>query len=418
MNRQCTRGRLGVMLAASALLVACAVQPHKPPPQPATVITHPQPPPPTVAPLAPPPSAGQPWGSLVASFVMDDCNDSPLVHDELAVYTRSPAHLEDLLRHALPLMMYVQKRLAASGIPGEFVMLPMLESSYDVSEPSRYGDPAGMWQLMPHTARRHGLAINRDYDGRLDPVAATGAAIAMLKTFDQQFGDWRLADLAFNAGSGAVADALHGHKNFGDSAIPDIGLSAISRKHLAKLMALSCILREPQRFHVELPQPTAADRLQAIDVPKGLKLRAIADMAEIPESDLRALNAGYRGSRVPAHSPGKLLLPEAAVSTLAGALNVDTFEPVARVDAHDQDADSNSGVHVPGESDPPPQAATDPAKRTDTGHPHVVRKGETLWSIAHRYHVTIGELKHWNHLSSEDIRPGEQLRVHGAKAAH
>lgn len=417
MSKQRTPVRLALMLAASALLAACAVEPHKPPPKPATVITHPQPPPPTVAPLAPTPSPGQPWASLVASFVMHDCNDSPLVHDKLAVYTRSPAHFEDMLRHALPLMMYVQKRLAASGIPGEFVMLPMLESSYNVSEPSRRGDPAGMWQLMPHSARRYGLAIARDYDGRLDPVASTGAAIAMLKAFDQQFGDWRVADLAYNAGSGAVADALHGHKNLGDSAIPDIGLSAISRKHLAKLMALSCIIREPQRFHVELPQPTAADRLQAIDVPKGLKLRAIADMADVSESALRVLNAGYRGSRIPAHSPGKLLLPAAAANTLASALAVNASQPVAQADAHDQEADSNGAARIPERSDPP-QAATDPAKRADAAHSHVVRKGETLWSIAHRYHVTIGELKRWNDLSGEDIRPGEKLRVHGAKAAH
>jgi membrane-bound lytic murein transglycosylase D len=295
--------------------------------------------------------------------------------------------------------------------------LPMLESSYNVSEPGRRGDPAGMWQLMPHTARRHGLAINRDYDGRLDPVASTGVAIAMLKAFDQQFGNWRLADLAYNAGSGAVADALHGHKDPGDSAIPDIGLSAISRKHLAKLMALSCIIREPQRFHVELPQPTAADRLQAIDVPKGLKLRAIADKADVPESDLRALNAGYRGSRIPAHSPGKLLLPATAADALAAALDVDTSEPVAQADAHDQGADSNDGVRMPGGSDPP-HAAADSGTHANTGYSHVVRKGETLWSIADRYHVTIGDLKRWNHLSGDDIRPGEQLRVRGAKAGH
>ena len=416
MSKQRTWVRVGVVLAVSALLAACAVEPHKPAPKPATVITHPQPPPPSVAPPAPAPAAGEPWASLVASFVMDDCNDSPLVHDKIRLYTRSPAHFEDMLRQALPLMMYVQKRLAASGIPGEFVMLPMLESSYNISEPSRRGDPAGMWQLMPHTARRHGLAINRNYDGRLDPVASTGAAIAMLKAFDQQFGNWRLADLAYNAGSGAVADALHSHKDPGDSAIPDIGLSAISRKHLAKLMALSCIIREPQRFHVQLPQPTATDRLQAIDVPKGLTLRTIAGMADVPESDLRALNAGYRGSRIPAHSPGKLLLPATAAKALAEALDANASGAVAQADARDRDA-TPGGARTAEESDPP-RAADDSGTRADTGHSHVVRKGETLGSIARRYHVTIGELKRWNRLSGEDIRPGEELRVGSPKAGH
>jgi LysM repeat protein len=57
--------------------------------------------------------------------------------------------------------------------------------------------------------------------------------------------------------------------------------------------------------------------------------------------------------------------------------------------------------------------STDSAAPARQQHRHVVRKGETLWSIAHRYHVTVGDLKRWNHLSGDDIRPGEELRVRG-----
>ena len=56
----------------------------------------------------------------------------------------------------------------------------------------------------------------------------------------------------------------------------------------------------------------------------------------------------------------------------------------------------------------PPSHGTDPAKPQ---REHVVREGETLWSIAHRYRVTIAELRRWNHLDSDSIRPGEALRV-------
>ncbi|MGH8216382.1 MAG: transglycosylase SLT domain-containing protein [Rhodanobacteraceae bacterium] len=402
--------RLALMLAASALLAACAIEPHKPPPKPATVIPHPEPPSTTVAPLAPAPSRKQMWTSLTASFVMDDCNDSSLVRAKLATYTRSPEHFERMLRQSLPMMMYVKEQLHAAGIPGEFVMLPMLESSYNPSEPSRRGDPAGMWQLMPHTARRHGITINHDYDGRLDPVASTRVAVKMLKAFDQRFGDWRLADLAYNAGSGALAKALHGHPDPGGGAIPDIRISSTSRKHLAKLMALSCILRQPQRFHVQLPDPAPADHLQVLQVPKRLRLSAAARMAGMPESKLRSLNPGYLGSRIPEHSPGKLLLPAPAADALTAALASDaSSESVAQVDTREQDAGHGSNLRLPVEPNPPPHA-TDPAK---PHREHVVRKGETLWSIAHRYHITIADLKRWNHLGGADIRTGEELRVGG-----
>lgn len=405
---------LSLAFAATALLAACAVEQPKPSPKPATVIAHPEPAPTTVAPLEQTGAANQTWASLTASFTMNDCNDSPPVRAELAVYTRSPAHFEQMLQQALPMMLYVQKQLHAAGIPGEFVMLPMLESSYNASEPSHRGDPAGMWQLMPDTARRHGLTIDRGYDGRLDPVASTRVAIEMLKAFDQQFGDWRLADLAYNAGAGAIATALQGHRNLGDGAIPDLPVSATSRKHLGKLMALSCTIRDPQRFHVHLPDPTQADRLKVAQVPEGLTLRAIAGMANVSESKLQALNPGYLGSRIPKHSPGKLLLPASAANALAAALASNAPGSVAEVDSPEQDTDAGDGPHLP----------VEPATRSHNADPakpqqeHVVRQGETLWSIAHRYHVTIGELKRWNHLNGGDIRPGEELRVRSAIAGH
>lgn len=406
-------GRILMTLAASALLAACASQPAKPPPQPATVIAQPESPPNALTPLA----AVQPevwsWTSLTSSFAMDDCGKSALVRTREAMFTRSPAHFEQLLKQSLPLMMYVHKQLQAAGIPGEFVMLPMLESSYSPHEPSRHGDAAGMWQFMPRTASRHGLMVDRQYDGRLDPVASTRAAIRMLSAFDKQFGDWRLVDMAYNAGPGAVARGLRGSVDLGDDVIPDFPISNTTRNHLAKLMALACIIREPERFRVELPQPSAADALATITVPAGTQLTAAADMAEIPETELRALNPGYRGASVPANSPRTLLLPASAVESLAAALTVDTSESVAQVDVTQRGFGPNASLPLPAEPTPPPSdAVTTPSTPAHTQR-HRVRKGEDLWSIARRYHTSVAKLKRWNQLHDNTVHPGEMLRIPG-----
>jgi membrane-bound lytic murein transglycosylase D len=402
-------------LAVCAILAACAAEPVKPPPKPAVVIAHPEPPPTTLAPIAHGLAPGEPWTSLTASFTMHDCADSPLIRANAAMYTRSPARFEQRLKDALPLMMYVQKQLRAAGIPGEFAMLPMLESSYRPAEPSHRGDPGGMWQMMPNTGRRHGLVVNHDYDGLRDPVASTRAAIRMLKRLDRQFGDWRLVDMAYNAGPHAVVNALRSHPDAADDAIPDIPVSHTTRTHLARLMALSCILRDPDRFHVELPRPSPEDELQAIEVPADTHLRSAAEMAEISESVLRRLNPGYRGERIPDSSPRTLLLPADAAQSLAAALAVSGSEPVAQVDTHEPNADPGDRLPLPGESArasedtpiPTPSASSPQARR------HRVRKGETLWSIAHRYHVSVADLKRWNDLSDDTLQPGEMLRVQG-----
>lgn len=42
---------------------------------------------------------------------------------------------------------------------------------------------------------------------------------------------------------------------------------------------------------------------------------------------------------------------------------------------------------------------------------HKVIAGDTLWAIGHRYHVAAAQLKTWNGLKSDTIRPGQVLRL-------
>jgi membrane-bound lytic murein transglycosylase D len=407
--------RISLTLLASAVLAACAMQPPRPLPAPAVITPLPAVAPPVGAvpvPKLPSKPVTQPWASIAASDVMHDCADAPLIRANAARYARSPAHFEQLLRQSLPLIIYVQKELRASGIPGEFAMLPMLESSYRASEPSHRGDAAGMWQFMPATARRHGITINRQYDGRLDPVASTQAAITMLKSLEQQFGDWRLVDMSYNAGPYAIMAALRDHPDLGSQAIPNIPVSAASRNHLAKLMALNCIVRDPVRFAVKLPQPAHDNELSTIKVPSGSRISNIADMAEISESTLRKLNPGYHSTRIPADSPRTLLLPADAAQTLLTALTVNASESVAQVDTNAPQTGAAGSIPLPAEPTAPDQGSTSgptPASPTK----YRVRGGETLWSIAHRFHVSVSDLKRWNHLQDNTVRSGEELRLHG-----
>jgi soluble lytic murein transglycosylase-like protein len=71
------------------------------------------------------------------------------------------------------------------------------ESGYNPAAVSPKG-AAGLMQLMPSTARRHGV---RD---RFDPGENIRAGVRYLKALREAFGDDRLALAAYNAGEGAV----------------------------------------------------------------------------------------------------------------------------------------------------------------------------------------------------------------------
>jgi LysM repeat protein len=54
---------------------------------------------------------------------------------------------------------------------------------------------------------------------------------------------------------------------------------------------------------------------------------------------------------------------------------------------------------------------TKPNKTPTAGTMHVVAKGETLWSIARKYNISVEELRKLNNLENNSIAVGQRLRV-------
>ena len=93
-------------------------------------------------------------------------------------------------------------------MPAELALLPIVESAFDPFAYS-HGRAAGLWQIIPGTGKRLGLAQNWWFDGRRDVLESTRAALDYLQQLHQQFdGDWLLAVAGYNSGEGNVARAL------------------------------------------------------------------------------------------------------------------------------------------------------------------------------------------------------------------
>lgn len=387
-------------ITAAALLAACAAQPSRQTPA-SVAIAAPHAPAPIVHELPPPPPPDV-WTQLRASFALDDCNADPRVLTWAHRYTGNPERFEDQVREALPLLTYVADAAERAGVPGEFVMLPWVESTYDAGEPAHHNDPAGMWQIVPVTARTLGLVINSDYDGRLDPAAATPAVMSMLKGYGEEWHDWRLADMAFNAGEYKMQRVIDAHGETASSKPMRLPVGATTRDHLAKLMALACIVRDPARFDVDLPNPTDADKLALVALPKPIDLASAAHMANFSVSQLRDLNPAYRGGRMSTDVPYHLLLPQANAATLVAALGSNTADNVATTDP------AMSTVKADAIE---PVIASAAVTRHHHRSRHKVLRGESLRIIAARYHIDARSLRAWNGLSGDSLRPGQMLLV-------
>ena len=107
----------------------------------------------------------------------------------------------------------------AQKIPPELVWMADVESGFDRRALSPAG-AAGLFQLMPATAKRFGLSL-WPRDQRYQPEPSATASAKYLKFLHDRFKDWRLALAAYNAGEGTVQKLLDRYKTDNYDAIAE-----------------------------------------------------------------------------------------------------------------------------------------------------------------------------------------------------
>jgi membrane-bound lytic murein transglycosylase D len=137
------------------------------------------------------------------------------VHFVSKFMRRESEELTGVRLHAAASFQTIEKVFSRYGIPAELKYLAVIESYLNNNATSRVG-AKGMWQLMPQTAREHGLKVTRRIDERTNTYKSTVAAAKYIKELYAQFGDWLLVVAAYNSGPGAILKAIHhsGSHNF------------------------------------------------------------------------------------------------------------------------------------------------------------------------------------------------------------
>ena len=113
----------------------------------------------------------------------------------------------------------LKRIFAAEKVPPELVWLAEVESSFDRRARSPMG-AAGLFQLMPDTAKRFGLSL-WPRDQRYQAAPSATASAQYLRFLFNHFHDWRLALAAYNDGEGSVQKLLDRYQtqNYDDIAV-------------------------------------------------------------------------------------------------------------------------------------------------------------------------------------------------------
>ena len=259
------------------------------------------------------------WERVFRGFQLNGSyNRYPQVQEFVRFYGQNPAQLTMLSERASIFLHMIVSELDRRGMPTELALLPFVESAFDPDIFSRAG-AAGLWQFIPSTGRDYGLTQSRLYDARMDPFAATGAALNYLQKLHAQFnGDWLLALAAYNCGEGRVEKEIAKNQAAG---IPvsfwTLSLPRETREYVPRLLAFKELIRNASYYGIQLPETPNQARLAQLRIDKAVDLREVAMRAGLDANHLLELNPCFRtGVTTPQYS-NRIILPREHAPMLA-----------------------------------------------------------------------------------------------------
>jgi len=300
--------------------------------------------------------------------------------------TRERRFLEASLARMARYGPRIAQALRDEGLPDGLLYLPLVESGYEPRAVSRAG-AAGLWQLMPGTARLAGLRVDRLVDERRDPLVSTRAALRYLAELRGRFGSWFLALAAYNSGPGRVQRAL---RRRGVSLPADDDafwrirslLPRETREFVPRFLAAAFVARDPAAYGFAGVPPLPPLAFEEVEVPDAVTLDVVARAAEAPQRVVEELNPHVVRGLTP---PGERM--------------------VLRVPAGAGERFARNFAGIP------------PEERV-TFLEHAVRKGETLSHIALRYGVTVADLQAANpRVRPRFLRIGQRIVIPKAPSA-
>lgn len=287
------------------------------------------------------------------------------------------------LKRSRRYLPYIEQALKENGMPDDLKYIVVAESALKPFAISNKG-AVGYWQFIPETGKSYGLAVNGNKDERRNFFASTRAALSYLKNLHGMLGSWTLAAAAYNMGEEGLLAEIHEQEtdNFYRLYLPNE-----TQRYIFRILSIKLIMQEPAKYGFMLTDkeyysPILFDMVNlecAADIP----VKIIAKSANCSFKEIMDLNPEIRGYFLP---KGKhtILIPKGSSDGFAKR-----YERLLNNFLSDKDK-----------------------------HVYVVKKGETLYSIAKMFDVPVLSISIWNRLDRRtlSVRPGDRLVIYTQKA--
>lgn len=347
---------------------------------------------------------------------------------------------------------FMREVLKENGLPEDLVYLAMIESGFNPYAYSR-SKAMGPWQFIYLTGKRYGLKSNWWVDERRDPEKSTIAAARYLKDLYDMFECWYLAAAGYNAGENKIANGMKRYRTEDFWELTKHRYLKQETKHyVPQMIAAALLAKDPEKYGfvgIEYQEPLRYDK---VVVPPATDLRLIAKACEITVEELKELNPELRRWCTPPdvseyeikipfgktdlflknfeslYPGGKtsfkthLVKKGDTLQQIARIYRVE-IEPILEINRLEKRSRLSVGMNllipIPNEKAGgglASNATKSSEEKTRSSRPeeitYIIKKGDTLWSIANEMGVNIGALSAWNKLHPETkLMPGDRIKI-------
>ena len=312
---------------------------------------------------------------------------------------RNPKQVARMMRMSEYYFPIFEEALGRYNLPYELKYVPIIESALNPMARSHAG-AAGLWQFMPATGKLFGLEINSLVDERMDPLKSTEAACRFLSSMFAVYHDWNLVIAAYNCGSGNVNKAIRragGKRDFW-SIYPF--LPRETRNYVPIFIAANYAMNYGQEHGICKAPAEKTMITDTICTTRRMHLQQVSENLGIEMDELRRLNPQYSRDILPGGSTYTLCLP----SEKAG-LYIDQEDSII---AYKADSLINNRR---AEIDMAKVTSVSGAYRVNGVTYYTIKNGDSLSTIAKKFHCTVKQLKQWNGLKNDNIRAGKKLKI-------
>jgi len=340
------------------------------------------------------------------------------------------AHLLRSLERAGKYKEMISKHLSDQGVPQDLIYLAVAESGFQPQALNARSGAGGMWQFMPTGA--YGLARNGWFDERFDPEKSSIAYAKYMKTLYNQFGDWYLAMAAYDWGPGNVQRAVMrtGYADFWELYRRNV-LPAETKNYVPGIIAAIIMAKNPEQYGLDKVVPDAPVVSDSVTIDYPIDLRLVADVTNSSLPEIVALNPSLLRMATPRDISFDLHVPVGTRDVFSERIkeipedkrtywrfhvvrNGETLDGIATaLHAHASDIAKVNELPANGGVDSDDELVIPVTSAASTLGPqrYAVRHGDTLITVADRFGVSVEELRRWNHLPSNAVKPGTSLAV-------